>query len=133
MDISKAVQHLRRKVGLNKYSSDYDKECMQAVIDYVNKKQIENIVDNQLFGKLYIYLYGQFIKHYQTTVFDPIPQKELHKILDKPVRVIVQEFVDAANESELYQDATGKTATWEYEQMAENLRVMVNKSLETYN
>lgn len=130
MNSTEAIQILSRKMSK---ASTQEREAFNYLIDYISVKHREVILDNQHFGKLYIYLYGQFIKHYETTLFDPIPQKELHKILDTPIRNLVTNFVNDINTGEMYQDASGKTATWEYEQVAENLRVMVNKALEELN
>ena len=113
-----------------------DIDAMNEIIEYVDRKEKQQLVDNQLFGKLYIYLYMEFIKYYKTTVFDPIPQVELNEILDKPIKAIVSDFKDALNESELYismdvkKDATSKI--WDYEEVAENLRVQVNAAINSY-
>lgn len=130
MNTTTAIQILSRKMTK---ASGQEREAFNYLIDFIGGKHKDIIRDNQLFGKLYIYLYGEFIKHYQTTVFDPIPQKELHRILDRPIKTIVEEFVDTINTGEMYQDATGKTAKWDYEGTADNLRVMVNKALEEFN
>jgi hypothetical protein len=129
MNSTKALQVLHRKMT---QASREEREAYNYLIEYVASKHKDVIIGNQLFGKLYIYLYGQFIKHYETTLFDPIPKKELHRILDRPLKTIVEEFVDIVNMGELYEDSSKNVATWKYEQIAENLRVMVNKALEEF-
>lgn len=129
MNSIKALQILSRRMAKASYQ---EREAFNCLVDFVGQKQKIALIDNQLFGKLYIYLLTKFIAHYQCTVFDPIPQTELHRILDRDLRSLVVDFVDTLNMGENYQDASGQTAKWQYDEVAENLRTMINKALEEY-
>lgn len=126
MNTIKAIQILSRRMTK---ASTQEREAFNYLIDYIAGNKDDQILSNERFEKLYIYLYGEFIKHYETTVFDPIPQTELNRILDQPLSLIIQKFVDTINMGEMYQDPSGKTAKWDYETTAENLRSMVVKQL----
>ena len=66
-----------------------------------------------------------------------IPQKELHKLLDKDLRLIVTEVMDKINLTDMeYHIDKEKTLEGfknvEYDEVAENLRIMVNGALNAY-
>ena len=104
MTITKALERLSWRFSQRKpfIANQNDINALNQVIEYCDKKQSEQIQNYQLFAKLYVYLYGQFLDYYKTTVFDPIPQKELHKILDKSLWFLIEEFTQTLNESERY-------------------------------
>src|SRR5690606_2760931 len=108
---------------------EWEKEAFNAVVDYVGEKENKSLADNKHFAKLYIYLFGEFLKHYQCTVFDETPQKELQRILKSPGNLLVTEVMNAMNTGELYRDPSGKTAKWEFDEVANNLMAMVNGAI----
>lgn len=113
-----------------------DISALESIAKFYQDKEKQAIVDNQLFGKLYIYLFGQFVNYYQSTALDDIPQKELHKLLDKDLRTIVQEVTDNLNLYELKNSIEAQKhkdyKPMEYSEVAENLKIMVNGALNTY-
>lgn len=138
MNMNKAISRLTWRFKTNKpfLPSQEDINALNDVIEYVGVKEKQQLIDNQLFGKMYIYLYMEFLRHYETTVFDPIPQKELHKLLDKPLKAIVSDFVGVLNTNELYISTdlkkSVKSKIWDYNEVAENLRIQVNAAINTY-
>ena len=103
----------------------------------VENKEKQQLIDNQLFGKLYIFVLGEFIRYYEATPDSEIPQKELHKLLDKDLRTIVSEFVDKVNNAKLAhvtnENDLKDYTPMQYEEAATNLRVLVNAAINTYN
>lgn len=97
MTIEKAVTHIANKIARNKYSSTFDKECVNRIIEYVNNTQ-QDIIDKNLgFYKLYAYLLGQQLNYYQTTVDDPIPHIQMAKLVKRPAENVLTELTDTIN------------------------------------
>ena len=94
MTIKKALDRISWRLSNGWKANEKDIEALNTIAKFVNQKHDEDFNNNTLFAKLYVYIYGEFLKYYEATVFDNIPQKELHKELDKPFSQIVEEFID---------------------------------------
>ena len=98
---------------------------------------------------MYISFYGELIKYYDTTVFDNVPQKALHKILDTPIETIIQKFLDKANLQEQTiehrktngikhprivstEDIELDAEAMTYKETEDNLTAMINMALTKY-
>lgn len=115
-----------------------DIEAIQAVGSFIEDKHKKQIIDYQLFGKMYVYLYGEFVNYYKGDVFSDIPQKELHKLLSKPLRSLVQEVTDRLNMSELENTivetkSLDNYSPMQYDEVAANLKVMINSAIREYS
>lgn len=86
-NLDKAIQRIAWRFSSDKSfkPNENDIDSVNCLIDWVNRQRSETIKNNQLFGKLYIYLLNQGIRHYEATVFDSIPKKELSSILNLPL------------------------------------------------
>ena len=138
MTIEKAMQRIGWRLSGKPFQPNQnDIDAYNFIVEFVEQKQKQQIIDNQLFGKLYIYLFGEFVNYYKATVIDDIPQKQLNKLLSKDLKQIVQEVTDRLNFSELENYVKKKDLKgykpMEYEEVAENMRVMVNGALNTFN
>ena len=102
MTIKKAVEHFIWKFKNSWNPTEKDVEALNAVIEFVESKHKKQIQDFHLFAKLYIMVYAQYLERYKATIFDDIPRKELHKLLDRPTEDFIKRFTDRLNESELY-------------------------------
>ena len=154
MKIDKALSHLAKKIGFNKYSTDYDKECIEILIDYVRDSREEKMRNQDLYYKLYLYLFNQFVNQ-----FDEVKsQTRLHKILEMPIQFHLDRLTSSMNSRQLYEDlgmkieydSTGrmmestyeatqerleafyKSRIWSTTEVEENVRQMAQKALETY-
>ncbi|MEM7487253.1 MAG: hypothetical protein AAF348_18750 [Bacteroidota bacterium] len=136
MNLKKSLERLKWRFGNNTNFKPNmnDVNALNEVIEYVDKKERQQLSDNQLFGKLYIYLYGEFVNYYRSNTLDPIPQKELHKLLDKDPRELIEDLKDKLNQLELEHSIKTKSTYTpvEYDEVSDNLRVMVNAALNTY-
>lgn len=138
MTPEKALSHFAYKLQNTWKMTEADLKAYNCLVDFVEKKQKQSLIDNQLFGKLYIYLFGEFVNYYRSTVMDNIPQKELHRQLAKPIKQMVQEVTEKLNniEMELILKETKSLKEYKpmsYDEVAENLRVMVNGALNEFN
>lgn len=102
MTITNAINRITWRTKNGWKTNDNDVTAINTIIDFVNKQQSKQINDLHLFAKLYIFVYGQFLKHYNTTVFDKIPKKEIDEILKQPVENLIGIFTQQLNDSELY-------------------------------
>ena len=104
MQIDKALDRLRWRFTSRKQfiPNKGDIEAFNSVVEYVetNRKELKRA--DILYNKLYVWAYRQHLAHYKASVFDKIPQVELHKLLEKPLAVHVQEFTDFLNDQEIY-------------------------------
>ena len=138
MTTERAISHFEYKLTNSWKPTKHDLEAYNALLKYIETKKKETIINNQLFGKLYIYLFGEFITYYNASIFDEIPQKELHKILDTDLRVLVTNLRDKLNLKEV-EDYIIKEKSLkgfkeiEYEEIADNLKSMINGAISQYN
>jgi len=63
-----------------------DLNALNTLISWINRQESEAIKNNQLFAKLYIYNLNQSIRYFEASVFDDIPQKEVSRLLDLPLK-----------------------------------------------
>ncbi|HET8736224.1 MAG TPA: hypothetical protein VFM69_06480 [Pricia sp.] len=103
MTIEKSLQRLqwRFKQGKAYKPNENDIAAYNRLVDYVNDTKRSYVVDNILFTKLYIFCYGEFLRHYEATVHDKIPQSELNRILAMGVNEIIERFRTTANLEQL--------------------------------
>jgi hypothetical protein len=114
-----------------------DLDCYNHIVDYVEQKQKNQINDNQLMGKLYVYLIDKFCDYYHCDLYDQTPQKEINKLLNSNLRHLVSELTDKLNQKELEHhikenntlEGLKKTT---YDEVAENLKIMINGALNSY-
>ena len=126
MSIEKSIQHFHFKLTNVWSASEKDIQAFKTIRDFVIDKNKKQIADNQLFAKLYVYVYAQYLKEWKATVFDSIPQKEFHKMLDRPFQAFVEAFRKQLNESELYELLETKGIELDHE-------VMMNLPQDKYN
>lgn len=103
-ETKKSLDRLKWRFGSNNAfrPNKNDAVALNHLIGYVQEKEKKQIVDNELFGKLYIWAYGQLLKFYGCTVFNKEPQKYLGELLTKSTGRIVEELKDQLNHSEMY-------------------------------
>lgn len=131
MNVKKALERLSFRFGRGNFRpNQLDVDALNELIEYVGGKEKKQLKDNQLFGKLYIFLYGEFVNYYKCTVMDNVPQKELHRVLNKDIRILVQEVADRLNMAEI---ASNSGQTMGYDEVAQNMQIMVNAALNTFN
>ncbi|WP_428743210.1 hypothetical protein [Tenacibaculum sp.] len=102
MTIKRAVDHFIFKFNNVWKPTETDVKALQTIMDFVEEKHKKQLQDYHLFAKLYIMVYAQYLERYNATVFDDIPKKELHVLLDKPMEYFIKRFTQRLNESELY-------------------------------
>ena len=151
--VKKSIEHFIWKLDPknNQWkATENDIKAIKEIAEFTETQLTKQYNDNQLFAKLYITFYGELLKYYDSTVFDPIPQKALHKILDTPIETIIQKFLDKANLQEQTiehrktngikhpktvdtSDINPDAEAMSYEEAEQNLTAMINMALTKYN
>ena len=103
MQIERAIKHFHYKLANVWKATDADIKAFNSIRDYFISKNSDQINDNLLFAKLYIYTYSQFLDKFNATVFDDIPQKELNKMLSMNLESFISSFTNKLNQSDLYE------------------------------
>ncbi len=83
MTFDKAINrlHWRFTQGMQFKPNKNDADALNIVFDWITRQKEINVLNNDLFAKLYIYHLNQNIRHFKTTVFNNTPQKDLSRIL----------------------------------------------------
>ena len=110
MKIDKALEHLAKKIGNNQYSTKFDKECLNTIIDYVADNRKQKMNGQQLFMKLYTHLYTQYVNLYNGD--NERPQAKLHRLLEFPMQYHVDILTTAINETKMYFDLGADKYKW---------------------
>lgn len=103
MTIKKALEHFQFKFQKSWKPTEADVKAFNTIIEFVEAKHQQQLTDNEMFAKLYIMVYSQYLDRYKATVFDDIPVKELNKLLKKPLDVFIERFTRNLNDNEQYQ------------------------------
>jgi len=79
--VEKAIKHFIFKLSNVWDVTETDQQAIDVLIDFINKNHKKQFNENQLFGKLYIYLYTQLVNYYNCGVRDNTPQIDINKVL----------------------------------------------------
>ncbi len=99
LNIDKAIDRIKWRFGQGKaFKANFtDVQALNSIITWVNRQKTAELKEYPLFAKMYIMLYGLFLKHYNTDPFDPQPERELHRLLDRDMSIIIHEFWEELN------------------------------------
>ena len=100
MNIDQALEHITKKIGQNKFSTDYDKKCLNEIINYVESNRRIKMNGQQLFMKLYVYLYTRLLNAYDGSTDKP--QSIIHKALELPIDAHIDLLTKALNDMLIY-------------------------------
>lgn len=107
MDIRQALNRIGWRFGGNGNKNPFpvnekDLQAYNTIVKVVKEHQEQQFKQNELFAKLYIFVYMRFISKMETTVMDNEPRKALFKILERPIDRWVEDFRNEMNDSERY-------------------------------
>jgi len=100
MKLKQALNRIVWRVKSIKNANNTDIEALKTLIEFI--ENTDKINDYSLFAKIYVTFYGELLQYYKTSVFDPSPQKDLHRLLDQSWERTVEKFVKKANDMEVY-------------------------------
>lgn len=105
MTLDKAVRHIIWRFQGNtpiKINSE-DRLALNRIIDHLNEEQESNFKNNIHFAKLYVFSLNHFLNKFDTTIDNPIPHKELDKLLHLPFNYFISDLTHSMNQRIRYQ------------------------------
>jgi hypothetical protein len=103
MTLDKSVQRLSWQFsrGTSFKPNQNDVDALNTVFEWITSQKEINLLNQQLFAKLYIYQLEQTLRYYDSTVFDAMIQKDLSRILDTPLDAFYQAFHKSLHHNQL--------------------------------
>ncbi len=103
MTFDKAINrlHWRYTSGMSFKPNQSDGEALNLVFDWITRQKEMNVLNSDLFAKLYIYNLNQYIIHYKTTVFNNSAQKDISRILSYPVEHFYKSFHNSLHHNQI--------------------------------
>lgn len=107
-DLKKAVNRFQFRFTKNSNGSfntfkpnTDDIQAINTIFGWITRQKKESVLNNSLFAKLYIYHLTMNIRHYETTVLNDYPQKDLSRLLDLPLGSFVKSFYNDLQDNQL--------------------------------
>lgn len=128
-DVQKAGKHLLWRFSLKSFVvNEDDKIALKSVLAWINRNSGDNVNNNQLFAKLYVYFLTQEIRYNQATVFDELLQKKVNSMLAKPLPLFYKAFI-----SDLYGSQYAKLTREQSINESNEVMMDIKQFKETFN
>lgn len=100
MNIEKNIQRLSWRFSNGKAfkPNQNDIDSLNFIIDWVNRQRSETINNNILYAKLYMYVFADLVRKYESNFLDDLMQKELHRIIDTDLNVFYERITSLIND-----------------------------------
>ena len=99
MTIEKAMQRIVWRVSNGAHTPNQnDVEAVTVVAEWINRQKAQEIQQNKIFAKMYVYCFINELQFYQNL---KLAQKKLHEILQTPLTQLYTNFTDRLNLIEL--------------------------------
>ncbi|MCK0114978.1 hypothetical protein [Gelidibacter sp. F63206] len=93
MTINKAIKKILWRVTGNGWTATEDDiTAINSIIDYINMENASHTLNNELEFKLYVISFMDSLIIQNTSVFDPIHQKEFHKRIGRSKECIIDDL-----------------------------------------
>lgn len=79
-----------------------DIEALKGIDEYVERMEKNLFHSNELFAKLYIFMFMRVLENEKSTVYDNSARRRIGNLLSKPLEQVISDLVDSLNDSELY-------------------------------
>ena len=99
MTIEKALQRIVWRVSNGAHTPNQnDVEAVTIVAEWINRQKAQELQQNRLFAKMYVYCFIHELDFYKDLKF---AQRKLHEILKTPLKQLYNDFKDKLNLIEL--------------------------------
>lgn len=104
MDIYKSLSRIkwRFEQGKSFIPNETDITAFNDILLYYEETQKQQFEANELFAKLYIYIFQKVLEQEKSTVFDNRARNKIGNLLKLPLTQIIENLVKSLNESEQY-------------------------------
>ena len=94
MNFDKAINRLQWQFGRGKAftPNTTDIDAINFIFEWIENQKNINVLNQELFFKLYIYQLNQEIVKNKSTVFNDLHQKELSRLLSLPLEMFFKSF-----------------------------------------
>mgnify|MGYP003632975494 FL=1 len=94
MNFDKAINRLQWKFskGINSKTNTTDIEAINFVFGWIENQKNINVLNQTLFAKLYILKLNEELIKFDATIFDPLIEKNISRILDLPMHTFYESF-----------------------------------------
>jgi hypothetical protein len=101
--MKKAIERLKWRMGNETFRPNKnDVEAINEIITFYNDFESRVFERQELFAKLYVYLFMKVLEQDKSTVFENEARRKIGNILEKPLCQIIEELQQSLNDSELY-------------------------------
>lgn len=101
--IKKHIDRIKWRISNGGWKANQlDLDALNGIIEYANKEQDETFAENEQFAKLYIYLYLEFLRYFDCTVYEKQPEKTIQSILNRSLDVLLDDLIYTINQQNLY-------------------------------
>lgn len=83
-------------------ANERDMEAFNHIVDHITNDYKEVVNENENFAKLYIYLYIEFLRYFDCTVYEKHPEKTIQRILKRSMDVLISDLTYTVNQQNLY-------------------------------
>jgi len=109
MEIRKAVQRIgwrfaeaAKRQDRSFRLNDNDIQALEVIDSYVVKAQKQQFINQELFAKMYIFLFMKIMEADNSTVLETFARRKIYDVLDKSISQLVDDFTESLNSSEAY-------------------------------
>lgn len=103
--IKKHLERIKWRISRGGWKSNQtDLDALNGIIEYANNEEERNFRSNPHLAKLYIYLYTEFLRHYDCTVYEPHAEKAIQYILKADLATLVDNLTYTINQQNLYSE-----------------------------
>lgn len=127
--------------------NETDFNALKSLLGSLDRDKKINVSNNVLFAKLYIYNLTMNIRHFETTVLEDYPAKDLSLLLSKPLDLFYQSFYKDLQDNQLNKllkvpESEQKEVLKEYQRLKETFTLdivtskldsMINQCLKKYS
>lgn len=143
MNIEKSVQRIGWRLKNHWKHNETDVNAYNDIVEYVENAQKSLYEQHELFAKLYIHIYGQYLMKYMATPYDKIPRQVLNSELMKTTEQQMIEFHRITNDAMQLNQIKNiknpedlrsfKVDTFSYEFVEQNMEKQINEVIFKHN
>ncbi len=103
MTLDKSVNRLSWQFsrGVSFKPTQTDVDALNTIFEWISSQKNISLLNQGLFAKLYILKLNETLLKYDSTIFEPLVQKEVSRILALPIETFYQSFHTSLHHNQL--------------------------------